>query len=114
MRNMPLNILIYFLQTYAPFFNNRGAVNLKIGNYHATLSDCSAALDLLHPPCDANAAQRAKAHLRRAKALDALDLPDKAMGEYEAAAKALPDNESVQNELECARQQQKQARNNNA
>ena len=95
---------IFFLQTYAPFFNNRGAVNLKIGNFHATLTDCSTALDLLDPPCEANASHRAKAHLRRAKALEALDLGDKALGEYEAAARALPDNESVQDELKCARE----------
>ena len=95
---------VYFwtFQTYAPFYNNRGAVNLKIGNFHAAITDSSAALDLLTPPCEGNASQRAKAYLRRGKALECLELWDKAVGEYEAAAKILPDNQAVQSQLNNA------------
>ena len=96
---------VYFwtFQTYAPFYNNRGAVNLKIGNFHAAITDSSAALDLLTPPCEGNASQRAKAYLRRGKALE-WELWDKAVGEYEAAAKILPDNKAVQSQLNNARE----------
>ena len=48
--------------------------------------------------------QRAKAYLRRAKALENLDLRDKALAEYEAAAKAVPYDETVRIELRNAQQ----------
>ena len=51
---------------FAPFHNNRGAVNLKVGNLHAAIKDCSKAIDLLTPKCKSNGPQRAKAHMRRA------------------------------------------------
>ena len=77
---------------------------MKIGNFHAAITDSSAALDLLTPPCEANASQRAKAYLRRGKALECLELWDKAVGEYKAAAKILPDNKAVQSQLNNARE----------
>ena len=97
---------VYFwtFQTYAPFYNNRGAVNLKIENFHAAITNSSAALNLLTPPCEGKASQRAKAYLRRGKAPECLELWDKAVGEYEAAAKILPDNQAVQSQLNNARE----------
>ena len=49
---------------FAPFHNNRGAVNLKVGNLHGVITDCSRALELLVPKCTSNEIQRAKAHVR--------------------------------------------------
>ena len=49
---------------FAAFHNNRGAVNLKVGNFHGAITDCSNALELLTPKCKSNEVQRAKAHLR--------------------------------------------------
>jgi hypothetical protein len=49
---------------FAPFHNNRGAVNLKVGNLHGVITDCSRAIELLVPKCTSNEIQRAKAHVR--------------------------------------------------
>ena len=49
---------------FAPFHNNRGAVNLRVGNYRGAITDCSTALQLLVPKCSSNELQRAKAHMR--------------------------------------------------
>ena len=87
-------------QTYPSFYNNRGAVYLKVGNWHGALSDCSKALDLLTPPCKANECQRFKVYLRRGMALTNLGLADKALGEYRAAEAIFPENEYVLSEIE--------------
>ena len=49
---------------FAPFHNNRGAVNLMVGNYRGAITDCSQALELLVPKCSSNEVPRAKAHIR--------------------------------------------------
>ena len=49
---------------FAPFHNNRGAVNLRVGNNRGAITDCSTALQLLVPKCSSNELQRAKAHMR--------------------------------------------------
>ena len=81
---------------YPSFYNNRGAVHLKIGHYQAAISDCSKALELLTPPCDGNALQRFKALLRRGMALVSLNLFEKGLGEYKAALAIFPDDDRVQ------------------
>jgi tetratricopeptide (TPR) repeat protein len=54
---------------YAAMWNNRGAVQLKVGNYHQAIKDSSKALELLDPPVEANAIMRAKALIRRGNEL---------------------------------------------
>ena len=49
---------------FPPFHNNRGAVNLMVGNFHGAITDCSRALELLVPKCSSNEVPRAKAHIR--------------------------------------------------
>ena len=50
---------------YAPIWNNRAAVQLKLGNYYEVINDTSKALQLLDPPVEANAMMRVKAFMRR-------------------------------------------------
>ena len=52
---------------YAPIWNNRAAVQLKLGNYYEAINDASKALQLLDPPVQSNAVMRAKAFIRRGK-----------------------------------------------
>ena len=55
---------------YAPIWNNRAAVQLKLGNYREAINDSSKALQLLDPPVESNALMRAKAFIRRGKTLN--------------------------------------------
>jgi dyslexia susceptibility 1 candidate gene 1 protein len=57
---------------YAPIWNNRAAVQLKLGNYREAINDSSKALQLLEPPVESNALMRAKAFIRRGKTLHAV------------------------------------------
>ena len=84
---------------YPPMWNNRAAVHLKLGNLHCAIEDSTKALELLQPPVEANAVMRAKALIRRASALAELRFYDKALAEFEAAAKILPDNEGIQSNI---------------
>ena len=52
---------------YAPIWNNRAAVQLKLGNFYEAINDTSKALQLLDPPVEANAMMRVKAYMRRGK-----------------------------------------------
>ena len=52
---------------YAPIWNNRAAVQLKLGNFYEAINDTSKALQLLDPPVEANAMMRVKAFIRRGK-----------------------------------------------
>ncbi|CAF96673.1 unnamed protein product, partial [Tetraodon nigroviridis] len=56
-------------------YSNRAACHLKLKNLHKAVEDASQqALDLLTPPVEANAAARARAHVRRGSALCQLQL----------------------------------------
>ena len=84
---------------YPPMWNNRAAVHLKLGNLHCAIEDSTKALELLQPAVDANAVMRAKALIRRASALAELKFYNKALSEFQAAAKILPENEGIQSNI---------------
>lgn len=74
----------------APFYNNRAACRLKVGDLHGCVSDATAALDLLKGGVGSNADDRAKALARRGAALASLGLEAEAAGEFRAAAALRP------------------------
>ena len=52
--------------------------------------------------------------LRRGKALLSLDLPDKALGEFEAAAKILPDDQTIGQDVENLKDHLQQMESNSS
>lgn len=80
---------------YAPFWNNRAAVHLKLGNFAEAIKDTSKALQLMDPPVDSNAKMRAKAYIRRGAALAEMKSYKEAIVEFQAAEKILPEDQSI-------------------
>ncbi|CAJ1057307.1 dynein assembly factor 4%2C axonemal isoform X3 [Xyrichtys novacula] len=77
-------------------FSNRAACHLKLKNLHKAIEDASQALDLLTPPVSANAAARARAHVRRGSAFCQLELYAEGLQDYQAALKIDPHSEALQ------------------
>ncbi|KAJ8713694.1 hypothetical protein PYW07_014064 [Mythimna separata] len=80
-------------------YANRSATHFALGNFNKCLNDCSSALDLMKPPCESNRRSRAKCIARRAAALARLGYLNKAIGEMKAAAKLLPEDESIKKDI---------------
>uniref|UniRef100_A0AAV2L3X3 Dynein assembly factor 4, axonemal n=1 Tax=Knipowitschia caucasica TaxID=637954 RepID=A0AAV2L3X3_KNICA len=77
-------------------FSNRAACHLKLKNLHKAIKDSSEALELLTPAVPANAAARARAHVRRGTAFCQLQLYTEGLQEYQAALKIDPENAELQ------------------
>ena len=85
------------------FYSNRAACHLKLRNFFKALDDSSKAIELLTPPCEANAKDRTKAHVRRGTAFCELECYAEGLIEYEAALKCEPTNEQIQNDCQKLR-----------
>ncbi|XP_042352070.1 dynein assembly factor 4, axonemal [Plectropomus leopardus] len=84
-------------------YSNRAACHLKLKNLHKAVEDSSQALDLLTPPVAANAAARARAHVRRGSALCQLQLYAEGLQDFQAALKIDPHNEALQADTQSIR-----------
>ncbi|CAK1544874.1 unnamed protein product [Leptosia nina] len=80
-------------------YANRAATHFALGNFNKCVTDCSSALDLMKPVCEGNRRSRAKCIARRAAGLARLGLLNKAIDEMKAAAKLLPDDENIKNDI---------------
>ncbi|XP_072291209.1 dynein axonemal assembly factor 4-like [Eucyclogobius newberryi] len=77
-------------------FSNRAACHLKLKNLHKAIEDSTEALELLTPAVPANAAARARAHVRRGTAFCQLQLYTEGLQEYQAAVRIEPENAALQ------------------
>eukprot|EP00050_Salpingoeca_kvevrii_P001572 m.173266 g.173266 ORF g.173266 m.173266 type:complete len:130 (+) comp10406_c0_seq20:991-1380(+) len=84
----------------AALYSNRAACHLKLNDPHACAQDCSKALSLLMPPCEANAAARLKAFCRRGAALAQVQDFESAIADYVSALKIEPDNDKLKADLQ--------------
>uniref|UniRef100_H3CNZ8 CS domain-containing protein n=1 Tax=Tetraodon nigroviridis TaxID=99883 RepID=H3CNZ8_TETNG len=86
-------------------YSNRAACHLKLKNLHKAVEDASQqALDLLTPPVEANAAARARAHVRRGSALCQLQLYAEGLQDYQAALKISPADGALQADVRTIRE----------
>lgn len=88
----------------ASLYVNRSAAHYALGNYHRCVEDCSKALQLIEPKCEANRESRARCHARQGAALCKLSAPQHGIPELEAALKLVPDNDSIKRDLFVAKQ----------
>ncbi|KAK2583693.1 hypothetical protein KPH14_009619 [Odynerus spinipes] len=88
----------------ASLYVNRSAAQYALGNYYRCVEDCSKALQLMEPKCEANRESRARCHARQGAALCKLSAPQHGIPELEAALKLAPDNESIKRDLFVAKQ----------
>lgn len=82
----------------------RSAAQFELGNFNKCTNDCSTALDLMVPICEANRLMRAECVARRGSALLKLGLLKEGTGELEAALKLAPDNERYKQDFEHAKE----------
>ncbi|XP_049874370.1 dynein axonemal assembly factor 4-like [Pectinophora gossypiella] len=80
-------------------YANRAATHFALGNFNKCVQDTSSAIDLMKPVCEGNRRSRAKCIARRAAALARLGYLYKAIDEMKAAAKLLPDDESIKKDI---------------
>ncbi|XP_034831389.1 dynein axonemal assembly factor 4-like [Maniola hyperantus] len=80
-------------------YANRAATHFALGNFSKCATDCSTALELLKPPCEGNRRSRAKCIARRGAALARLGYLSKAIDEMKAAAKLVPDDETIKKDI---------------
>ncbi|KAF7399627.1 hypothetical protein HZH68_008219 [Vespula germanica] len=88
----------------ASLYVNRSAAHYALENYYRCTEDCSKALELMQPKCEANRESRARCHARQGAALCKLSAPQHGIPELEAAIKLAPDNESIKRDLLVAKQ----------
>ncbi|GLV45861.1 hypothetical protein CBL_11658 [Carabus blaptoides fortunei] len=79
---------------------NRSAAHFACGNLHKSIEDCSTALELMTPICQANLNARARCLARRGAALCKLGLIREGASEMEAALKLIPNDESLKQDLQ--------------
>lgn len=84
---------------------NRSAAHFALGNYQRCAEDCSKALELLHPPVELNLHARKQSFMRRGAALSKLGLLREAYGEFVAAIKLDPSDETLRNDADLLRAQ---------
>lgn len=94
----------------ASLYVNRSAAHFACGNFHKSIEDCSAALELMTPICHANLNARARCLARRGAALCKLGLIREGASEMEAALKLIPNDESLKQDLQTI---QAELNNNN-
>ena len=82
---------------------NRVAVRLKLHKYLEALLDSERALDLLMPEVEDNRKSRAAVRCRRSFALQCLEREVEALLELEEAARLLPEDQTIQRDLENLR-----------
>lgn len=80
-------------------FANRAATHFALGNFNKCLNDCSTALELMQPACEMNRRGRAKCIARRAAALARVGYLGKAIDEMKAAAKLLPEDQKIKQDI---------------
>ncbi|XP_039755794.1 dynein assembly factor 4, axonemal-like [Pararge aegeria] len=80
-------------------YANRSVTHFALGNFNKCATDCSTALDLMKPPCEGNRRSRAKCIARRGAALARLGYLNKAIDEMKAAAKLLPEDETIKKDI---------------
>ncbi|XP_011557401.3 dynein axonemal assembly factor 4 [Plutella xylostella] len=80
-------------------FANRAATHFALGNFNKCLNDCSTALELMQPACEMNRRSRAKCIARRAAALARIGYLGKAIDEMKAAAKLLPEDQKIKQDI---------------
>uniref|UniRef100_A0A8D3B5Q2 Dynein axonemal assembly factor 4 n=1 Tax=Scophthalmus maximus TaxID=52904 RepID=A0A8D3B5Q2_SCOMX len=90
------NLAIRLNRRTPALYSNRAACHLKLRNLHKAIEDSSQALDLLTPPVAANAAARARAHVRRGSAFCQLQLYAEGLQDYQAALKIEPHDAALQ------------------
>jgi dyslexia susceptibility 1 candidate gene 1 protein len=79
---------------------NRSAAHYALGNYQRCAEDCTKALELLHPPVEMNLKARKKAFARRGASLYQLGFLHEAYGEFVAAVKLDPEDETLRNDAD--------------
>lgn len=85
---------------YYPLFLNRSAAHFALENYQRCAEDCSAALELLVPPIEANRKARVSCLARRGAALARMGFLRQGYEEMVAAAKLDPQNDALRRDAE--------------
>ncbi|XP_047992970.1 dynein axonemal assembly factor 4-like [Leguminivora glycinivorella] len=80
-------------------FANRAAAHFALGNFNKCVNDCSTALELLVPACETNRRARAACVARRAAGLARLGYLGKAVDEMKAAARLVPDDRTLRQDI---------------
>lgn len=86
-------------------FLNRSAAHFALGNFQRCAEDCTKALELLQPPVESNRLARKQAFMRRGAALTKLGFLREAYGEFVAAIKLDPADETLRNDADLLRAQ---------
>ncbi|CAO1377202.1 unnamed protein product [Diamesa serratosioi] len=94
---------IQLTNKYFDLFLNRSAAHFAIENFQRSAEDCSKALELLNPPCDANLKPRIQALTRRGASLCRLGFLRQAYDEFVAAIKLDPKDERLRYDAEMIR-----------
>ena len=98
-----LNHGIELFPSSAQLMNNRVAVRLKLGKFLEALVDSDKCLDLMLPEVEDNRKSRAAVRCRRAFALQKLENHVEALIELEEAAKLMPEDVKISEDLESLR-----------
>lgn len=94
---------IRMTEQYYELFLNRSAAHFQLENYQRCIEDCTRALELLVPECDANLEPRKNCLARRGAALCRLGLVRQAYGELVAAVKLDPRDDVLRRDAEMLR-----------